>query len=247
MAIQQFARYPSNLDPSLHSASTASARSRRIPSPSPPLRRKETPRSLHSSPRVPHSSVFPSSIARAGASMSPPLFDPLSRQRPTRDSIGPPDSRVLPPRNITNETIDDAYVNFILYCNPNVPASVDSTELRKIFRSPPRSDGKSFSIFALWELIQKLNRKELKTWIQLAIQLGVEPPSLEKKQSAQKVQQYAVRLKVCLYSFLNFAHVGADEGVAMDASHACRCLFRVLSRSSPFLLHPSSCGQRPCI
>ncbi|OXV07565.1 hypothetical protein Egran_04671 [Elaphomyces granulatus] len=195
MVIQQYARYPSNLDPSLHSASTASARSRRIPSPSPPLRRKETPRSLQSSPRVPHSSVFPSSMARAGASMSPPLFDPLSRQRSTRDSIGPADGRVLPPRNITDETIDDAYVNFILYCNPNVPASVDSTELRKNFRSPPRSDGKNFSIFALWELIQKLDRKELKTWIQLAIKLGVEPPSLEKKQSAQKVQQYAVRLK----------------------------------------------------
>jgi hypothetical protein len=105
-------------------------------------------------------------------------------------------SRGLPSRDIRDETIDDAYVTFILYCNPNVPMSADTTELRKTFRSPPRSDGKSFSIFTLWELIRKLDNKELKTWIQLAIELGVEPPSAEKKQSTQKVQQYAVRLKV---------------------------------------------------
>ena len=104
--------------------------------------------------------------------------------------------RSLPARNITDETIDDAYVAFIFYCNPNVPTSVDTTELRKTFRCPPRSDGKSFSIFALWELIKRLDSKDLKTWIALAIELGVEPPDMEKKQSTQKVQQYAVRLKV---------------------------------------------------
>lgn len=104
--------------------------------------------------------------------------------------------RSLPARNITDETIDDAYVAFIFYSNPNVPTSVDTTELRKTFRCPPRSDGKSFSIFALWELIKRLDSKDLKTWIALAIELGVEPPDMEKKQSTQKVQQYAVRLKV---------------------------------------------------
>jgi hypothetical protein len=53
-----------------------------------------------------------------------------------------------------------------------------------------------FSTFTLFELIQKLELKEIKTWAQLAIVLGVEPPALDKGQSAQKVQQYAVRLKV---------------------------------------------------
>jgi hypothetical protein len=48
----------------------------------------------------------------------------------------------------------------------------------------------------LFELIQKLERKELKTWAMVALELGVEPPALEKGQSAQKVQQYAVRVKV---------------------------------------------------
>lgn len=76
-------------------------------------------------------------------------------------------------------------------------SNTDSAELRRIFRAPPKSDGKSFSTFTLFQLIRKLENKEIKTWAQLAIDLGVEPPALEKGQSAQKVQQYAVRLKVC--------------------------------------------------
>ncbi|KAI9931477.1 hypothetical protein ASPWEDRAFT_181210 [Aspergillus wentii DTO 134E9] len=193
MVIQQYARYP--LEPALHSASSmGSARSRIPASRSPPLHRKETPRSLQSSPAAPRSVIPPASTVRSGPSMSPPVFDPL-RQRPARDSMDRGESRTLPSRDVTDESIDEAYINFILYCNPGVPLSVDTTELRKTFRSPPRSDGKSFSIFNLWELIRRLDNKDLKTWIQLAIELGVEPPSFEKKQSTQKVQQYTVRLK----------------------------------------------------
>lgn len=129
-------------------------------------------------------------------SMSPPLLDKAIGQQPASEPPSGAESRLLPSREVDDSTIDDAYTAFILYCNPNVPLSVDTTELRKAFRCPPRSDGKSFSVFTLWELIGKLERKELKTWIQLAIELGVEPPSTEKKQSTQKVQQYAVRLKV---------------------------------------------------
>ena len=127
--------------------------------------------------------------------MSPPSFD-SHRQRQTRDPADQVESRTLPSRDLTDETIDDAFIAFIFYCNPNVPLSVNTYELRRTFRCPPRSDGKNFSIFTLWELIRKLDSKELKTWIQLSIELGVEPPSMEKKQSTQKVQQYAVRLKV---------------------------------------------------
>lgn len=127
--------------------------------------------------------------------MSPPLFD-VMRQHEMKDTPDQVESRELPSRNVTDDTIDDAYVSFILYCNPNVPSSVDTSELRRVFRCPPRSDGKSYSVFTLFGLIQKLQSKQLKTWIQLAIELGVEPPSLEKKQSTQKVHQYAVRLKV---------------------------------------------------
>jgi len=102
-----------------------------------------------------------------------PMPSPSSRQ----------ERRGLPNRVVTDENFDDTYVDF-----------------RKIFRAPPKSDGKTFSTFTLFELIRKLEQKELKTWAQLAIDLGVEPPALDKGQSAQKVQQYAVRLKVSSFS-----------------------------------------------
>lgn len=124
-------------------------------------------------------------------------------QRPRPSSMAGPDARQdhqerrsLPTRAVTDDNLDDAYVNFIMYCNPTVALDTDTTELRKIFRAPPKSDGKSFSTFRLFELIGKLEQKEIKTWAQLALDLGVEPPSSEKGQSAQKVQQYSVRLKV---------------------------------------------------
>ncbi len=108
-----------------------------------------------------------------------------------------PEDRCLPSRVVTDETLDQAYCDFILYCNPNFLLSTDLTELKKGFRTMPRSDGKAFSTWTLFELIRKMDQKEIKTWHQLALELGVEPPSLEKGQSTQKVQQYTVRLKVC--------------------------------------------------
>lgn len=227
IVIQQFARYPPVFETPLRSGSPGSARSRLAASQSPPLRRKDTPRSLQSSPRGPLSGgVMPPSALRTGISMSPPLTDLESRQAFPRDSEGEGDAdhRALPSREVTDETIDDAYVAFIMYCNPNVPASADSSELRKTFRAPPRSDGKNFSIYVLWELIRKLDRKELKTWIQLAIELGVEPPSIEKKQSTQKVQQYAVRLKASCENIREIVAVLTGY-TALDACDACRCIF----------------------
>jgi hypothetical protein len=106
-----------------------------------------------------------------------------------------PDDRTPPPRDVSDETIDDAYASFILYCNPNFPTSTDITELVKLFRTPPKSDGNAFSSWKLFELIRKFDAKEIKTWTQLALDLGVAPPDTDKGQSTQKVQQYSVRLK----------------------------------------------------
>lgn len=89
-----------------------------------------------------------------------------------------------------------AYTQFILYCNPSIPDDVDTTELRKGFRAPPRSDNKSFDPFVLFGLISRLEAKEIKTWTDLVVEFGVERPDPDKNQSTQKVQQYAVRLKV---------------------------------------------------
>lgn len=112
----------------------------------------------------------------------------------TQDS----DDRALPSIEITDDSIDQAYVDFILYCNPSVPLDTDTTELKKGFRNPPMSDGKRFSPFTLYGLISRLESKDIKTWVQLVTELGVEHPDPAKNQSTQKVQQYAVRLKVTI-------------------------------------------------
>ncbi|KAL8728351.1 MAG: hypothetical protein Q9181_005372 [Wetmoreana brouardii] len=110
------------------------------------------------------------------------------------------EDRALPSIEITDETIDQAYVDFILYCNPAIPLDTDATELKKGFRNPPMSDGKRFSPFTLFGLISRLEHKDIKTWVQLVTELGVELPDPTKNQSTQKVQQYAVRLKRWLHA-----------------------------------------------
>ncbi|PGH06054.1 hypothetical protein GX51_02645 [Blastomyces parvus] len=195
LIVQQYAKYTPSNDPRLQNISPpASSQNHRLDQAmSPPTIRREIPRNTQSSPSHPRSAGNLNPGTRSAASTSP-AFSVSSRDEHC-DTTTAVETRSLPSPDITNTTIDDAYVSFILYCNPYVPPGTDTTELRKIFRTPPRSEGKSFCIFTLWQLIQKLDRKELKTWIQLAIELGVEPPSVEKKQSTQKVQQYAVRLK----------------------------------------------------
>ncbi|OQE41858.1 hypothetical protein PENCOP_c004G07948 [Penicillium coprophilum] len=229
MVVQQYARYPPTLESTLQSASSlGSARSQIDINKSPPLQRRETPRSLQSSPRGMRSAILPSSANRSGTSMSPPAFDP-HRHQPMKDPADQADSRVLPSRDITDETIDDAYVSFILYCNPNVPSSVDTSDLRKTFRCLPRSDGKSFNIFTLFGLIRRrVQNEELKTWIQLAIELGVEPPCIEKKQSTQKVQQYTVRLK----RWMRAMHIDAFFEYCMGMPHS---YYTQLPPSGPFV------------
>ena len=130
-----------------------------------------------------------------------PGLSPRTAQNPPTPSFVP-DDRSLPARAVADDTLDGAYCAFILYCNPVFPLSVDLSELKRGFRAPPRSDGKAFSTWNLFGLIRKFDQKEIKTWQQLALELGVEPPSLDKGQSTQKVQQYSVRLKVRLDDFL---------------------------------------------
>jgi hypothetical protein len=107
-----------------------------------------------------------------------------------------PDDRPAPARDVSDATIDNAYAAFILYCNPSFAPTTDTAELVKLFRTPPKSDGNAFSSWTLFELIRKFDAREIKTWTQLALDLGVAPPDTDKGQSTQKVQQYSVRLKV---------------------------------------------------
>lgn len=104
----------------------------------------------------------------------------------------------LPSRNVDEHTFEDTYIQFILACNPAVPRDIDTAVLRDAFQTPPKSGGKSFSTWTLFQLIAQFQSKQIKTWGELALKLGVEPPDPGKGQSSQKIQQYAVRLKVIL-------------------------------------------------
>jgi hypothetical protein len=127
-----------------------------------------------------------------------------------------PTDRSLPPKDVNAKNIADAYVAFILYCNSHFDLNIDTSTLRTQFNTPPRSDNKEFKTFALWELIVKFDAKEIKTWGQLAQDLGVEPPDVSKGQSVQKVQQYTVRLK----RWMRAMHVDAFFEYLLGKEHA---------------------------
>ncbi|KAJ4169399.1 hypothetical protein NW754_016430 [Fusarium falciforme] len=118
----------------------------------------------------------------------------------------------LPDRRVTADTIEDAYVRFMLYCNPGLPPSTPTVTLREAFRNPPRSGGKTFSTFAVYELVRKFYDNEIRTWTELTTRLGVEPPDPSKEESAQKIAQYGVRLK----KWMNSMHVKAFFEYLMD-------------------------------
>ncbi|KAF9701917.1 hypothetical protein EKO04_000096 [Ascochyta lentis] len=126
-----------------------------------------------------------------------------------------PDDRALPPQDVADDTIDNAFAGFVLYCNPSFALSTDTSELVKLFRTPPKSDGNAFSTWTLFELIGKFSTGEIKTWTQLALDLGVSPPDTDKGQSTQKVQQYSVRLK----RWMRAMHIDAFFEYLLDKQH----------------------------
>jgi hypothetical protein len=149
------------------------------------------PPPAHTSPRFSHLSP------RQRRQSTPAPYTPQDRQLPSRDDIS------------SEEKLEEAYVKFVLYCNPAYPLDLDRTKLKEQFNSSPRSDGKSFSMWTLFDLIKKLEAEEIPSWKELALKLGVEPPDAAKGQSTQKVQQWTVRLKVChpLFCCSSFHHI----------------------------------------
>jgi len=177
----------------------------------------------------------PASVNNAtGPSPSPPAPSPAQTQPPPQPgasgagSAAPPTTRPgLPDRSVSENTVEDAYVDFILFCNPAVPLSTDTTSLREAFRNPPRSGGKSFSTFAIYELVRKFYNSEIRTWTELTTKLGVEPPDPNKEESAQKVAQYGVRLKVCDVEPPKLKVYPLKTGLEVDEFHARQGIFRV--------------------
>ena len=141
------------------------------------------------SPSQPAPPYYPADATR------PALASAQQQQQQPEPTHHSPTDRSLPARDFADDqAFEDAYVAFVLYCNPSFPLAVDATELRRNFSSPPKSDGKLFSVTTLFDLLKKLDAKVIKTWTDLALELGVEKPVAG--QSSQKVQQYSVRLKV---------------------------------------------------
>jgi hypothetical protein len=155
--------------------------------------------------------VHRSTAARAPSSQGQSLGSSTSMEKMSSPSSGYRDDsasslRTLPSRNVTDSNFDDAYVDFIMYCNPSIPSGTNSNYLRGVFRSPPKNYGKMFSTWLLFELVSKLEKGTIKTWAALMLELGVEPPDIDAGQSAQRIQQYAVRLKVVPNQLLSFIH-----------------------------------------
>ncbi|KPM39436.1 hypothetical protein AK830_g7124 [Neonectria ditissima] len=142
--------------------------------------------------------------------LPPPLPPPASTPQP-EFSVRP----TLPDRDVDVDTIEDAYVRFIFYCNPALPLVTETSSLREAFRNPPRSGGKSFNTFVIFELVCKFYNKEIRTWTELTTKLGVEPPDPSKDESAQKIAQYGVRLK----KWMNSMHVKAFFEYLMNISN----------------------------
>ena len=198
------------------------------------------PSLTHHQPSFPHvSQAFGANPMATGHSLS-------VQNRGIARNTSP--DRSLPSRDVTDETLDEAYVQFVLYCNPAIPSNVDATELKRGFRSLPKSDGKNFNTFVLYDLISRLERKDIKTWTQLVVELGVELPDTSKNQSTQKVQQYAVRLKVLYGSYYvrirpdkHSSMLGqADHFQALAARLSRRCILPILDGNAQLLLHRHS-------
>ncbi|QDS76965.1 hypothetical protein FKW77_005452 [Venturia effusa] len=121
-----------------------------------------------------------------------------------------PQDRSLPDRNVTEDNITDAYIAFILYCNPCFPLSVDTSKLKEKFNETPASEGMRPNIFKLYELVKRHEAKEegYEHWTQIVQLLGVKAADTEKKQSHQRVSQYGVRLK----RWLKQRHIDAFFG-----------------------------------
>ncbi|KAK0253036.1 hypothetical protein LTS09_011946 [Friedmanniomyces endolithicus] len=155
---------------------------------------------------------------QAHGSMLPPtsVSPRMHRSVPTTTVSSSSLDRSLPPKDVTAATLTDAYVSFVFYCNPHFPLNTDTEMLRANFNNSPKSGNRDFETYELFKLIRKLDAKEIKTWGQLALDLGVEAPDPNKGQSVQKVQQYTVRLKRWMHAM----HIDAFFEYLLGKQHS---------------------------
>jgi hypothetical protein len=145
---------------------------------------------------------------QAATADDPAPVDRPSSPSPQQQQLPPPEFTERPPlpdRDVGPSSVEDAYVRFIFHCNPALPLGLsDTASLREAFRNPPRSGGKAFEPWRVFELVKGFYGKEIRTWAELSTKLGVEPPDPSKDESSQKVAQYGVRLKVSKFTHKAF-------------------------------------------
>ena len=112
--------------------------------------------------------------------------------------------RVLPSREVSRTTIGQAYTQFVLFCNPAYDAGVDTADLEDMFSAPPSSNKQNFQVFDIFAQVKRLHQLEIRTWQQLATDLGVRIID-DVQASSQRVPQYVVRLR----RWMKQAHVDA--------------------------------------
>ncbi|EEB08083.2 ARS binding protein Abp2 [Schizosaccharomyces japonicus yFS275] len=99
---------------------------------------------------------------------------------------------LLPPRQgLTADNLTERYCHFCLCCNPWYTGT-DTQELANAFNSIPKADGNVFDPWLLFLLVRQFHHGIINSWASLVALMGVER---KEEQSAQKIQQYAVRLK----------------------------------------------------
>lgn len=125
--------------------------------------------------------------------------------------------RVLPSREVNRDTIQPAFVQFILFCNPEFnDEEADTERLGEVFSSPPTSSKKSFHVYDVYLQVKRLLGGEIKLWSQVALDLGVEPgPDEERSGASQRVVQYIVRLK----RWMKLTHTDAFFDYLMGRPH----------------------------
>ncbi|CAG8699953.1 14357_t:CDS:2 [Rhizophagus irregularis] len=160
---------------------------KRIPKEDPPRRRTRNTSKAAINPISTPQEDEPSNLATRRPSSA------SSSRRGTTSSNVEHVERQLPSKEGINQSnISDRFVEFIMYCNPLAPENLDKVALVRSFNAVPKSDGKVFQTWTLYQLVDKHYAGEIRTWTKLAQKLGV---VRTPEASPQKIQQYAVRLK----------------------------------------------------
>lgn len=119
----------------------------------------------------------------------------IAKERPTRL----PDRHSVNASNVTN-----SYIDFVGYSDPSIDTSDANTlsHLDKKFNAVPKTEGKVFTTWSLFECVTMMHRGEISNWSQLVGKLGVSDVS-GRPQYAQRCKRWLQKYKIdCFFDYL---------------------------------------------